>query len=1024
MIYLIIAVIGSFAYLRLRIDLFPDIDFPAITIVASYPGVAPEEMETLVTRPIEEAVSRVEGVNKIESNSSEGRSRVVLSFDWGTSLSEAFNDVQAAIERGRARMPEDVPAPTVYKFDITNVPVMVLALDAEGDEGELRRFAEDVVKPRLERISGVASADISGARLRELRVSIDPLKLADFRLSTSQVIAAIRNASPLVPTGAIGQEQSKLLVRAMGEFESVEQLSNIVVTRRNGHAIRLSELAVVEDSFEDRVSLVRIDNQEGVSLRVVKTSSANTIELADRLQQEITAFNEEYDGRARLSVIVDTSVFIRRSVDGVKTSIGYGALLAFCVLLFFLRSLRSTMVIGTVIPVAMLATLFMMDQLDLTLNLITFGGLALGMGMLVDSSIVILENIFRKREQGEDAREAAIQGASEVAMAIVASTLTTVVVFVPVVFLQGFIAIFFQQMALVVICALLASLMAALTLTPMMSYLMLRRMKHARAAKARRRGPIALLLDGLDAVYARLLRFALRIGPVVLLLAVAGVVLAGMQAGDIGQEFFPDSDESEVRVSADYPAGTRLERTDAAAVRMSAAIREWVPEAQSILTVSGTGGNYSSAGEESTSLRINLSPVTQRQRSSQEIASLLQRELPKIAPGMRISARAGGGLWIMRAIRGGDERVRVELRGFDLEIAEQLSEKIADLMMSVEGVSDARSSRRVGGTELRLYMDRDKLGILGASPSELAETISTLVQGTRAAVFREAGHEYEVRVRLPELSRENLDVLLNAPVSFSGARPQLLRELVQVKRGPTPQAIERLNQERIVVISGGLDGSRDLAAVNADIAAGLASLELPDGFSAIVAGEDEQQQKGFGDLSMGFLLALLLVYMVMAAQFESLLQPLIIMASVPFAAIGVIGALLVTGTTLNVYSFLGAIVLIGIVVNNGIVLVDYTNLLLRTEGLGLRESVLEAARRRLRPILMTTSTTILALLPVAMSTGTGAESQAPLARVVVGGVGVSTLVTLFVVPILYYGLGKASRWWTSRRVSTENVHES
>lgn len=1013
MVFLALTTLGAFSFDRLRVDLFPELDFPSISVITSYPGVGPEEMETLITRPVEEAIARVEGIEQIESFSSEGRSRVALRFDWGRELETALNDVRAAVERVQATLPDDANAPVVYKFDLTNLPVVNLALRADLDEASLRRFADDVVKPRLERVPGIASVDIRGARNRQIRVEIDAARLAGLGISTSQVTQALRNENLTVPAGLVEDGDSNVLVRAMSEFNDIDDVRNALVGVRGGEAIRVRDIATVQDDFEEFVNIVRINGVPGVEITVGKSPDANTIEVADDIYEAIESFNADYAGRAALELVVDSSIFIRRSVAGVQQSMIFGGILAIVVLLFFLRNFRSTLVIGISIPISVISTFLLMDQMGLTLNLISFGGLALGTGMLVDNAIVILENIYRRRQAGDDAFEAAIRGAREVAGAIVASTMTTVAVFAPVLFLGGFTGVFFSQMALVVTCSLAISLFSALTLIPVLSSILLR-------GEGQLSSP-SVLLDAMDTAYSRTVGWALRYGVVVVGLALALLGAAAWQADRIGTELLPEADESELRISAEYPAGTRIEITQAAVMRIEQLVQDHVPEVRAVLSTVGTPGFWSTSGEESATMRVVLVPVEQRTRSSEEIAAALRPILIRELPGLRVFARPGGGLWIFNRIRGGDDRVRVEVMGHDLATADALAAQVATLMAEVDGVSDTRVSRRAGGRELQLFVDRDRAADYGLSTRQVAETLSLLVQGQRAGVFRENGREADITVRLSERNLQSIDRVLESPIVLPNGSAVPLGDLVDVRDGTTPQAIERLNQNRIVVVSGGNDGGRDLGSINAELNQRLRDLPVPEGFTVRTAGEGAEQQNSFAGLSLGIILALLLVYMVMAGQFESFVQPAIILVSVPFASVGVITALIATGTTLNLNSFMGVLVLVGVVVNNAIVLVDYINLLRFEQGYALTEAVVEAARRRLRPILMTTSTTVLALLPVAWGSGTGGDAQAPLARVVVGGMLSSTLITLLVVPILYTWIARAQAWIAARRKPVTTV---
>lgn len=1008
MVYCAIVAVGIMAFLQLRVDLFPKLSFPSISVVVEYPGVGPEEMETLVTRQLEEAVARVEGVDRIESFSTEGRSRVALRFDWGVPLETALNDVRAATERARATLPEDAEPPVVYKFDLTNIPVLELALRSSMDEATLRRFADDVVKPRLERVTGVASVEVRGARDREIRVSVDMDALASIGASLADVSTALQRANVTVPAGPVEDGPENLLIRAMSEFTTLDEIAQAPVVQRNGHVVRVADVATVEDTFEEYSNIVRIDGAEGVEIRVIKSPDANSIEVADALHAAVASFNEDFSGRAALEVTVDSSIFIRRSIADVQSSLLAGAALAVIILLLFLRSLRATLVVATAIPISILATFFLMFQLDLTLNLISFGGLALGLGMLVDNAIVILENIFRRRQMGDRARDAAINGASEVSGAIVASTLTTVAVFAPVPFLTGFASVFFTQMALVVSAALACSLFVALTLVPVLSSGLL-----GKGDDAPKQDPAFLRM--LDSAYGRLTALLLRQRTLVVVLAIVAFVGALQFTGRIGSELLPATDESEVRIGAEYPVGTRIEVTREAAIRIEELIVANVPEVVNVLTSIGTPGFWSTDGEESVSFRVNLVPVNERERSSAEVAAAIQPILSRELPGMQIRARPGTGLWIFRFIRGGDTRLRVDIRGFDLEVADQLTASVMEVMNDIEGVSGVQSTRSVGGRELQLHIDRARVSEYGLSAAEVAEAVSTLVQGRQAGVFRESGDEFRIRLRLGQDDLRSVDRVLASPIRVPTGQYVPLADLVVQGNGRTPLAIDRLDQERIVSIEADPDPALDLGTLNATIRQRLREIAIPEGFSVIVAGEAEEQADAFGSLFLGILLAVALVYMIMAGQFESLIQPLVIMAAVPFAGVGIILTLIVTDTTFNLNSFMGSVVLVGVVVNNAIVLVDYANMLRNRDGMGLSEAVVEASRRRLRPILMTTSTTVLALLPVAVGMGTGSETQTPLARVVVGGLIVSTAVTLVLIPVLYHGAESLIAWFDERR---------
>lgn len=1015
MVFVALTVLGALSYTRLQVDLFPELDFPSISVVTTYPGVSPEEVETLITRPIEAAVARVEGIDRIESFSAEGRSRVALRFTWGMELDEAMNEVRSAVERVRGSLPDEADAPVVFRFNLTNLPVASLAIESNMEEVRLRRFADDVIRPYLERVSGIASVDVRGARDREIRVELDAERLSALELAPSDVTRAVSNGTATVAAGRVEVADENILIRALAEYESTEAIGDALILERNGVPIRVRDVADVVDDAEEATTIVRINGVEGVRASVQKSPDANTVEVSDRLREAVATFNRDYAGVAQLRILEDNSIYIRRSIEGVRTAILAGAGLAVLVLLLFLRDLRATFVIAASIPISIIGTFLLMKQLDLTLNLITFGGLALGLGMLVDGAIVILENIYRRQERGESPLVAAIEGSREVASAITAGTMTTLVVFVPVIFLGGFAAVFFQQMALVVSAALLCSLVVALTLVPVLASLLL---KQRRPSERRARGPIGALLDVLDRTYARVVDRLLDQWILVVLLG--GLLLGGAYhfGQSIGSELLPTADESEVAVFIRYPAGTRMEVTEAAVRRVEAIVEREVPEATEVLSSLGSPGFWSSSGEEFAYVDIFVVPVEERARSSAEIADAIRAEVVAATPGSRTGVRAGGGLWVFRFLRGGDDRLRVEIRGHDLQIADRLAAQVVETVVEVEGVTDARASRQPGGREVRLSVDRERAADAGLTTREVAELIGTLVQGTQAARYREAGDEFAVRVRLSREDLQSTEGVLATPVALPDGRSVPLRALVRVSDGTTPLDIDRYNQERIVTVGGGLEEGVDLGAVNAAVREALSSINVPEGYSVIVAGESAEQNSAFTSLGLGIVLALILVFMVMAAQFESFVHPVVILISVPFASIGVVAVLVATDTTLNLNSLMGCIVLVGVVVNNAIVLVDYINQMRREGGVALREAVVESSRRRLRPILMTTATTVLALLPVALGGGTGGENQTPLARVVVGGLLASTLVTLALVPVVYYRVETwRARWFGVRGAS-------
>ena len=1003
MVTSIAILLGAISFWNLPVDLMPDIEFPTITVSTSYPGVAPEEMETLITRPIERAVSSAPGVEEIESTSSEGQSRVEVQFEWGTNLDEAANEVRTRVDRLRPILPEDAEPPSLFKFDVSQFPILFMAVSSDRDPKELRQLIEEQILYRLERVPGVAAAEIRGGLRREIHVDLSLEKLRGYNLSIRNVVEVLRRENLNEPVGPVEEGNFELLLRTHGEFKDVSQIENVVLTTREGVSVYVRDVARVEDSHEEVREMVRIDGKPGMRLSIRKQSGANTVTVSNAVKAELEDINRDYPDLA-VTPIMEQSKFIERSIDNVRGSAILGSILAILVLLLFLRNLRSTVVIALSIPVAVISTFGLMYYNDFTLNTMSFGGLALGVGMLVDNAIVVLENIFRHREAGRSRIEAAVEGTNEVASAIVSSTLTTIAVFVPLVFLAGMSGIMFQQLALVIAFSLFSSLLVALTVVPLLcsKYLVLAEPDAARHPVLQRVvHKSGELLNWLDSEYQQLIHWALDNRRSVAYGTLALLLGTFLLFPLVGFELMPETDEGEVRVVVELPPGTRIETTAALAEEIEAMVLREVPETEHVLTEVG-GGGWRESRTHRTDIRLQLVERSERDRSTQEIANALRPKLEG-RPGVRTFARAGGGNWLMRMGRGGEDRVSVEVRGHDIQVADALALQVKTVMENVPGVTDAQIDDREGMPELLVRVDREKAATMGLNVSDLADALRTTVGGRIASMFRQGGNEYNILVRLREEDRRELASVEQIPLSTTGGPPGQtvpVSSLVRMERREGPVQIERKDQERVVEVRADIAG-RDLGSIMTDIDAGLRNRTLPRDFSLLYGGEYEEQQEAFRGLLFCLILAVILVYMVMAAQFESLRDPLVILASIPVAAVGIVLMLFLTKTTFNIQAFIGVIMLTGIVVNNGIVLVDHMNLLRRRDGLPLRQAVELAGRRRLRPILMTTLTTVLAMIPMALGLGEGGEVQAPMARVVIGGLTVSTLITLLLIPTLY-----------------------
>ncbi|MBN1957431.1 MAG: efflux RND transporter permease subunit [Desulfuromonadales bacterium] len=1002
MITLIVIIIGIFSVSRLQIDLLPEIELPTLTIRTEYAGASPEVMERLVTQIVEEVVATVPGVEDMSSESSEGSSTVRVSFGWGTDLDTAAQDVRSILENEINEFPDDIVRPRIRKFDIASYPVVILGISSHLDPVELTELVDNQVRYRFGRLPGVAQVDMWGEYKREVRVELDAEQIKALGLSLHQILSALRNANLDLPAGKIEQGRYEVTLRAPAEFSSLDQIRHTVIVQREGAAITLGQVARVRDSYEKKSRIVRVNGERGLRVAIRKQADANTVEVAKAILNEIDEINRALP-QMRIIPVINQGNFIERSIANVAQSVLYGGGLSILVLLFFLRNIRSTLVISLAIPISIVATFAMIYFGGLTLNLMTLGGLALGVGMMVDSSVVVLENIFRRRvENREQPEVAAVEGAREVGAAIVASTITTLVIFLPLVFVRGVADVLFQELAFVIIFSLICSLLVSLSLLPMLASKLLETPEQLRVRRAAWIERLIDWSDGLfgrlDTAYRRLLQLVLRYRLRTVFLAALVLGLSLLLLPFIGSEFLPPSDEGEVRVTGEMEIGTRLDLLDLQAAKMEALVYAAVPEmVSSVISVGSSGWRPGDAAK--TEIRLALLPVSERRRSNSQIANDLRKQLAGKIPGMTIRTRAPQGQFLLERLLGGDEGLSVDIRGFELSVLDSLAARVAQQLVGIPGVTDIDSSQAAGIPQQDIRVDRDKVADLGLSVRDVTEALETAVAGSKAGEFRARGNSYRIFMQLKDVERLTLDEILDLTLLTPNGEQVALRNLVTSVASRGPIVIDRKDQQRLVTLKANIV-DRDLGSVATEVQAVLDQIPRPVGYDLSVAGNFEEQQKAFHELIISLLLALLLVYMVLACQYESLRDPIVVMASVPVAAVGVLTTLYLTGTTLNLQSYIGCIMLGGIVVNNAILLVDQAGRLMHS-GLPVQEAVAEAGRRRLRPILMTTLTTILALLPLAFGFGEGADAQAPLARAVVGGLSASTLITLVLIPAVY-----------------------
>ncbi len=995
MLMAIIAVLGWISLSRLPIDLYPDIEVPVIGVITTYPDAGPFEVENLVTRPMESAMATVNNVKNISSISSRSSSIVIAEFDWGINMDFASLDVREKVDQVRSYLPDEADAPLVVKFDPGTMPIMQLVLKGDRPAHELRYIAEDTVKNRLERLEGVASVDVTGGQEREIRVVLHPGLLAAHGISIDTVSQALRMASLNLPAGSIQDGGLEYTLRTVGEFTSVEEIRSVKVPTSGGGLVSLADIGEIIDGYKDITTISRYNGQPTIMLSIQKEAGSNTVKVAEAVRAAMERLNRELGSDLSLEIAMDTSVYIRESVSGVANNAVTGGLLAVAILLVFLRSIRPTLVIGVAIPISILAAFVLVYFSKTTLNLLSLGGLALGIGMLVDNSIVVLENIFRHRELGKKAREAAVIGTEEVGMAVTASTLTTVSVFVPVVFISGMTAEIFRDLALTVTFSLLASLLVALSLVPMLASQILGNStfdaKESRVPLIRW---MTQMSDRMRQGYGRLVAWALRRRLATLGIAFAALILSLLLIPSVGMEFMPSMDQGTIAISVSMPRGTRLEDTD----MIVRDIESYVATIPEVDTIASTVG---SSGADRASVSVQLIPISERTRQTSEIVTQIHDFTAQI-PGAEITVSSD------TLITGSfGQPIQLQLRGDDLAMLELVSQELIGALKEVEGTRQFTTSLDESSPEIQVQINRDKAAAQGISVAQIASTLRAAVSGTTVTKFRSEGKEIDVTVCLGEEWRGDPQAVGNIPIPTLRGSLVPLKDVAALQYGTSPIQITRSGQSRTVSITGDVV-DRPLNVVMEDVQKVVDNFPLPEGIIVEYGGEYSQMTESFGDLGQAMILGILLVYMILASQFESLVQPLIIMVTLPLAIVGVILGLLIGNCTFNVVSFVGAIILVGIVVNNAIVLIDYINQL-RAQGMERNEAVVSAGEIRLRPILMTTLTTVLGLVPLALATGEGSEMGRPLAYTVIGGLTTSTLLTLIVVPVVYTlvdGLGR------------------
>ncbi len=1006
-----IFVLGLVSFLQLPIDMLPNIQIPVISVITFYNGAAPESMEQSVTVPLERAVSSTNDISYVESRTREGASQIFVYFNWGTNTDVGLVDIIQKINRELELLPPGVSQPIALQFDISNVPVCTVVLSSNLGGRALYNLAYNVIEPQLEHLPGVAQAAVSGGKIREIHVLVNRNKLQALNIPIEDVTSAVANSNLILPSGDLKTGVFDYTLATRTQFNLVEPMENIVVKDVNGDPITIGDIGKVEDSFQEQSEILRVNGRNGVVLRVQKSPNANTVQVVDEVLKELPKL-QGVPKSVKTSLAFNQATYIEQSVSGLEQEAIIGALLATIVILLFLRDFKSAIIIFVAIPLSILVTFIFFRFSGNSLNIMTLGGLALGVGRMVDDSIVELENITRHYNlmdtSGLSRIQATLNAALEVAGPIFISTLSTVIVFLPVIFLTGIAKLLFMPLVLTISVALFASFFVSQSVTSLLSFKVIQPEKEVDLRSATQMDKLKLysknFFDSIDISYQKFISTSLNHRKAVIFSVLGFSILSLALFKFVGSEFFPSTDESQFTVSVKMPVGTRIGKTVAYVKEVEALIRKNVPETKTIISDIGVpsekSGNLFSRnpGEYAGNINVQLVSASKRSRSEDQIMNSLRPKLMAL-PGAKIYLAPGGFLHFLLNF-GSNAPIDVEIMGYNLTTGMHLAHEVDNIVRSTPGATDTQISMDADMPELNVIVNRKKAGALGVNVADVANTVTTAIDGTVASQFTSprTGNEYNILVRLEKSDRDNISDLGKLTVPSSSGQLIQLGNIAKVVMTKTPVEIDRKYQQRIIDVTANVTG-RDLGSVAASIQRRLDVLHVPSGFQIKQSGNIQQQKSTFSSLLVALLLAVVMVYMVMASQFQSLVDPFIIMFSVPLGLVGVVWALFLTNTDLSVTSFEGVIVMIGIVVSNGILLVDYINRL-RKRGMELHESVILGGRTRLRPILMTSIATVIGLIPMAIGIG-GDRSQAPLAIAVIGGLTVSTFLTLIFVPTLY-----------------------
>lgn len=1005
MILMAIILFGFISLSRLAVDLFPDLEIPIVAIITQYSGAGPKEVEKSVTRIIEGAVGGVNSIDSISSVSREGSSMVMINFKWGAPLDSLTGDIREKLDIIKDALPDEAGAPLLFKFSPSMMPIMILGLRAQSnvDMEALYEMTDEKIKTKLEQVPGMASVSVLGGLKREIHVNVIKNRLQAYGLDINGITMKLMMENQNVAGGSVYEDMYKYTVRTVGEFKSLEDIGEVILTIRNNIPVRIKDIADIRYGYDEDNGVIRINREPGLLLLLNKETGLNTVQTAKKIKKVLAELNAGMPAGMVFETIFDSSNDISRSINGVVSAAYQGVFFAVLVLLIFLWNFRTVFVIGVSIPVSIIVTFICMYALDINLNMISLSGLALGVGMMVDSSIVVLENIFHYRVGGMGKFSSASKGSNEVSLAITASTLTTIVIFVPFLIVEGLVKEIFWDLAMTVSISLLASLLVSLTVIPMLSSRLLNPESGNKGILARLEKRFSAWIEAINIRYRGIVYLILpRKKKFIAAVMLLTIVIGGLILVFIGKEGFPKNDQGQFIVSVNFPPGTRAEFTDGMVKKIEKDLMDITGKSLRVMSMQIKGGGmfaaFQGAADYKATIRVGLVPVNKRKTGVEEYIEKVRVQLREYPA--KISVRNQGGMMM----GGSDSALTLEIHGDDLEKSDEIAAHILQVMKTVKGIREPEIAKDDQMPEISLVINRGLASKLGLNAQNIANAVKTGFGGQAATSLKtDSGTDLQVIVRLRPEDRILLDDIMSMSLPTPLGKMVPLASIIDAEKTVSPSAINRKESRRIITLNSDVYG-RPIDQVVADLKEKISSsVYIPRGFDLVYGGSFKDMQESFSDLIIAFLLAVVLVYAIMASQFESLIAPFVIMFCVPFGAVGALALTLVTGHTFSIVSACGIVVLVGIVINNGIVLVDYMNQLIRG-GMTPEEAAAQSGYRRFRPVMMTSLTTILGLLPMALGMGEGAELYAPLSISILGGLSISTLFTLIVVPVTYAGI--------------------